>query len=182
VARTLKLGAQGVAVAAVLALLALLVWRVTHSPGGGVAEKIDKGKVVRAPDFDLPRLNGEGNVRLASYRGKIVVLNFWAPWCGPCKQEAPHLQAASERYAKRGVVVIGIDVNDFKDDARSFVRKQGITYVLARDRNGAILAPYGAAALPETFIVGRDGNVGERIAGRVTGEQLERSIQRALRS
>jgi cytochrome c biogenesis protein CcmG/thiol:disulfide interchange protein DsbE len=182
-ARTVKLGAQTVAVAAVLGLLALLVWRVTHSPGGGASEELSKGKIVVAPAFDLPRLNGDGRVRLASYRGKIVVVNFWAPWCRPCKAEAPHFEAASKRYAKDGVVVIGVDVNDFKGDARHFVRKHGLTYTFARDRTGAILAPYGVALLPETFIVGRDGKlVSDRVQGQMTREELDSSIRRALRS
>lgn len=182
-ARTLKLGAQALAVAAVLGLLVLLVWRVTHSPGGGAAAAVAKGKIVVAPDFDLPRLNGEGNVRLASFRGKVVVINFWAPWCLPCKAEAPHFQAASKRYAKDGVVVIGVDVNDFKGDARRFVRKHGLTYTFARDRTGAILGPYGVSLLPETFIVGRDGKlVGKRVQGQMSREDLDSSIRRALRS
>jgi cytochrome c biogenesis protein CcmG/thiol:disulfide interchange protein DsbE len=182
-ARTLKLGAQTVAVAAVLGLLALLVWRVTHSPGGGAAAAVAKGKIVVAPDFELPKLNGEGKVRLSSYRGKVVVLNFWAPWCRPCKAEAPHFEAASKRYAKNGVVVIGVDVNDFKGDARRFVRKHALTYTFARDRTGAILGPYGVSLLPETFVVGRDGKVaGKRVQGELTREELDSSIRRALRS
>jgi cytochrome c biogenesis protein CcmG/thiol:disulfide interchange protein DsbE len=183
VACTLKLGAQTVAIAAVLGLLALLVWRVTHSPGGGAAEALSKGKIVVAPDFDLPRLNGDGRVRLSAFRGKVVVVNFWAPWCRPCKAEAPHFQAASKRYAKDGVVVIGVDVNDFKGDARRFARKHRLTYTLARDRTGAILGPYGVALLPETFVVGRDGKLaGERVQGQMTREELDSSIRRALRS
>ncbi len=138
---------------------------------------------MRAPDFNLPKLTGEGKVRLASYRGKVVVLNFWAPWCIPCKQEAPHFEAAWRRYSKQGVVVIGVDVNDFKGDAQHFVRKHGLTYVLARDKRGLILGPYGVAQLPETFIVGRNGKlVGDRVKGQVNGEDLDRSIRRALRS
>jgi cytochrome c biogenesis protein CcmG, thiol:disulfide interchange protein DsbE len=182
-ARPLKLGAQAVAVAGVLALLALLVWRVANAPGGGAAEALQKGKLVRAPNWTLPRLDGTGNVELASLRGKIVVINFWAPWCIPCKAEAPLFEAASKRYAKRGVVVVGVDVNDFAGDARRFVRRHGLTYTLVRDRSGRMLGPYGVALLPETFIVGRDGNlVGERVQGQLTGAELESSIRRALRS
>ena len=181
--RSLKLGAQAVAVAGVLALLALLVWRVANAPGGGAAESLRKGKLVRAPDWTLPRLEGSGKVSLASLRGKVVVINFWAPWCIPCKAEAPHFEAASKRYASRGVVVVGVDVNDFAGDARKFAHKHGLTYALVRDRSGRLLQPYGVSLLPETFIVGRNGKlVGDRVQGQLTAAALDSSIRRALRS
>jgi len=183
VTRSLKLGAQAVAVAGVLALLALLVWRVANAPGGGAAESLRKGKLVRAPDWTLPRLEGSGKVSLASLRGKVVVINFWAPWCIPCKAEAPHFEAASKRYASRGVVVVGVDVNDFAGDARKFAHKHGLTYALVRDRSGRLLQPYGVSLLPETFIVGRNGKlVGDRVQGQLTAAALDSSIRRALRS
>jgi cytochrome c biogenesis protein CcmG, thiol:disulfide interchange protein DsbE len=177
----LKLGAQALAVALVLGLLALLIWKVWADNGGGVASKIDKGKIVSAPDFTLSRLDAPGRLRLASLRGRAVVLNFWASWCYPCKKEAGTLQAASTRWGKR-VVVLGVDVNDFKGDARDFMRKHGITYPVVHD-NGNVTSPkYGFSLLPETFFVDRRGRVVGHVPGEVDSDDLRRGIQGALRS
>src|ERR671936_2865637 len=106
----LKLGAQALAIGLVLALLALLIWKLVNHNGGGVASKVDKGKIVPAPDFTLNRLDRPGRLQLASLRGKAVVLNFWASWCFPCKQEAPALERAWREHDGR-IVVLGVDLN-----------------------------------------------------------------------
>src|ERR671939_2048407 len=107
--RPLKLGAQALAVAAVAGLFALLVGRVVHQNRNTVAVQVAHGKAGPAPAFDLPRLDGRGRVSLASLRGKAVIVNFWASWCVPCKDESPRLEAAWQRYRDRGVVVLGVD-------------------------------------------------------------------------
>src|SRR5918912_4572022 len=104
-AARLKLGAQALALAAVAALLALLVWKLA-TQGGGV--KVGK----RAPNFTFARLDAPGKLSLASLRGKAVVLNFWASWCIPCKQEVPMLQETWEENRNRGVVVLGVNSQD----------------------------------------------------------------------
>ena len=167
-----KLGAQAIAVAAVAGLLALLVWKLAHQtePARGAA-----------PNFTLPRIDGGGAVELASFRGRAVVLNFWASWCIPCKEEAPRLEAAARKWAGRGVVVVGIDSQDFKGDARRFARRYGLTYPLVHDGPGKTRARYGVTGFPETFFIDRRGNiVGEHIQGPVSDEQLEENILRAL--
>src|SRR5690349_13453281 len=95
----LKLGSQVLAVGLVALLLALLVWKLVH----GTGKKASVGKP--APNFTLSRIDRPGTLQLASLRGKVVVLNFWASWCYPCKQEAPTLAAAAKRYAGRVVVL-----------------------------------------------------------------------------
>ncbi len=168
----LKLGAQGLALAAVAALLALLIWKITHQPS------VPKGS---APDFNLPRLDGAGELRLASFRGKTVVLNFWASWCIPCKDEAPRLQAAARCWSGKGVVVIGVDSQDFKGDARRFARRYGITYPIVHDGPGRTRDSYGVTGFPETFFVDRDGRiVGDHIQGPVSERQLAANILRAI--
>jgi cytochrome c biogenesis protein CcmG/thiol:disulfide interchange protein DsbE len=132
-ARRAKLIGQLLALAAVAGLLAILGWRLANSGNGGVASAVAHGKSPRAPNFTLPRLDGKGTLSLASLRGKVVVLNFWASWCGPCKQEAPHFEDASRRYAKNGVVVVGVDVTDFRGDAEDFAHRYGVTYPLLHD-------------------------------------------------
>src|SRR5205823_12080815 len=128
----LKLGAQALAIALVAGLLALLIWKVTHGNGGGVARKVDKGHVVAAPNFVLSRLDRPGRLQLASLRGKAVVLNFWASWCYPCNKEAPALQRAWRQHDGR-VVVLGVDVNDFSGEARKFMRQHHVTYPAGHD-------------------------------------------------
>ena len=129
-APSLKVGARVLALVAVAGLFALLVWKVVHQERGTVARKIDAGKTGPAPAFDLPRLDREGNLSLASLRGKGVVVNFWASWCKPCKREAPALQRTWESHRGRGLVVLGVDVDDVSSDARRFARKLGLTYPL----------------------------------------------------
>src|SRR3954449_6612025 len=124
----LKLGAQALAVGLVALLLALLVWKLVQ--GSGKQAEIGKP----APNFTLSRVDAPGKLQLASLRGKVVVLNFWASWCYPCKQEAPALAAASKRWGGR-VVVLGVDVNDFVGDARKFAGRYGLSYPLVHDNH-----------------------------------------------
>jgi cytochrome c biogenesis protein CcmG/thiol:disulfide interchange protein DsbE len=151
--RSLKLGAQAIAVAGVTALLVVLVWRLAHphsSPRIGGP----------APVFSLRRLNGTGTLRLESLRGKAVVINFWASWCGPCKSEAPVLEQLWRHYRNKGVVFIGIDSNDAASDARRFLAAHRITYPVVSDRNGIVAAnSYGVGDLPVTYFVDRRGRL-----------------------
>ncbi|HUK93893.1 MAG TPA: TlpA disulfide reductase family protein [Gaiellaceae bacterium] len=177
----LKIGAQGLAVALVLGLLALLVWKVTHQNTNTVASKIDGGHVTNAPNFTLGRLDRRGDLQLASLRGKAVVLNFWASWCYPCKREAPALERAWKQHDGR-VVVLGVDVNDFSGDARKFMRKHGLTYPVVHDNMNVTSPKYGLTGLPETFFVNSRGRVVAHVAGGVTVSNLRSGIQEALRS
>ena len=180
--RRLKLGLQTLSVAVVAGLLALLVWRVVHQDKG-VASQLAKGKRPVAPAFHLSRLDRSGKLSLAGLRGKVVVLNFWASWCNPCKTEAPRLEAAWQHYRSRGVVVVGVDAQDFSGDARTFMRRHGVTYPNVHDGPGDVLPKYGITGFPETFFVGRDGRlVGERVAGEISRQALTAGIERALKT
>ena len=177
-----KLGAQALAVSLVLALLALLIWKVAFdNNGGGVASKIDKGHITAAPNFVLGRLDREGRLELASLRGKAVVLNFWASWCFPCNREAPALEKAWQGHDGK-VVVLGIDVNDFAGDARHFMRQHNVTYPIVHDNNNVTEPKYGVGALPETFFVDPRGRVVAHVAGQVSESDLRAGIERALKA
>ena len=178
--RSLKLGAQAVVVAGVLALLALLIWRVTHPQQSNLPQLVRDGKHPAAPAFTLPRLDREGHVELAGLRGKAVVLNFWASWCLPCRKEAPRLQEAWSTYGPDRLVVLGIDSQDFKGDARKFVRKYGLTYPVVHDASGSTYGPYGLTGFPETFFVNREGKVVGYVSGELTEQDLAENIRRAL--
>jgi cytochrome c biogenesis protein CcmG, thiol:disulfide interchange protein DsbE len=177
-----KLLSQAAAVSVVALLLALLGWQVAAEANvRSLADRLEAGESPEAPGFEVPLLYGEGSISLASLRGKAVVMNFWASWCEPCKEEAPRLEAAWKRYRDRGVVVLGIDAQDFRRDARGFVARYGITYPIVHDGPGATLGRYGVTGFPETWFVGRNGRlVGERIQGPVSEEELVQGIERAL--
>lgn len=177
----LRLAGQAFAVALVAALLGLLVWKMVKSSDGGAAAQLASGRSPVAPAFTLPRLDTEGELSLASLRGKAVLLNFWASWCLPCKEEAPRLQKGWERWQGKGVVFVGVDAQDLRSDARRFLRRYGITYPSVYDGNGSTLGRYGVTGFPETFFVGRDGRlVGERVQGVISEDQLNGGIEAAL--
>ena len=160
----LKLAAQVLAVAFVAGLLALLAWKLVRDDGGQATGM--------APAFTLPRLDEEGSLSLASLRGKAVILNFWASWCEPCKEEAPLLESAWRRHRAEGVVVVGVDAHDFKRDARRFVERYGITYPIVHDGRGSTLGRFGISGFPETLFVNREG----KLVGWVVGEVDERAL------
>jgi cytochrome c biogenesis protein CcmG, thiol:disulfide interchange protein DsbE len=175
VAARLKLGAQALAVALVAGLLALLIWKVAQ--GSQNEAKIGK----TAPDFTLGRLDRPGSLQLSSLRGKVVVLNFWASWCQPCKLEAPDLAASAKRWSGR-VVVLGVDVNDPSGDARGFMRKYGITYPIVHDNKNVTSPKYGLTGLPETFFLDRRGRIVSHVISGIKAADLERGVEEALRA
>ena len=165
--------------AGVVALGVLLGWHLTHQQDS-VGPAVAKGKVVRAPKLDLPRLDGSGRLTLASLRGKAVVVNFWASDCVPCKQEMPRLERYARRYAGRGVVFVGVDILDFKAAARRFVERYHATYPMVFDGVATLSAPWGVYNTPETFFVDRSGRIVDHVLGPVSAGDLDGGIARAL--
>lgn len=133
-----------------------------------------------APDFQLPRLDGRGTIRLSELRGRPVVVNFWASWCNPCRQEFPLLRAARAKHRRAGLEVIGISYRDIPSDARAFARSENATWPLARDPGGAVAAGYGVRAIPQTFFVGRDGIVAARVFGLTSARDLDDTLAEIL--
>jgi cytochrome c biogenesis protein CcmG, thiol:disulfide interchange protein DsbE len=173
-ARSARLTAQAFAVALVVGLLALLVWRVVTDSDKGVSQALDDGEHPTAPAFDLKRLDGRGRIDLAALRGKKpIVLDFWASWCAPCIQESKRLEEARKTYGDR-VAFIGVDTKDFSGEARAWLRKHGITYPSVHDGSGNVLSEWGGLPLPKIFFVDRNG--------KVVGElEVEEDLPRYLR-
>jgi cytochrome c biogenesis protein CcmG, thiol:disulfide interchange protein DsbE len=171
--RALKLSAQGLALAGVAGLLALLVWKIAHQ-----AKPVKVG--ASAPAFDAQRLDGSGRLTLASFDGRVRVVNFWATWCIPCKAEMPTLERFWRRYRGRGVLFVGVDYNDVSSDALRFARKRGLTYPMVRDPSGAIATRYDVAAVPETFVIDRRGHLVEHFVGSIESGDTKTAFARTL--
>ena len=169
----LKLTAQLLALACVAGLLALLVWKLAHQQHAPQVGAV-------APGFTLRRLDGPGKVSLASYRGKAVVLNFWASWCIPCKTEAAVLERDWNRYRSRGVAFVGVDYHDLTSDARRFVGVHALTFTMLEDGSGDVTGRYGISQVPETYVVSRQGRIVAHLAGPVTDPGFAAEFRIAL--
>lgn len=155
---------------AFVGLLAFGLARATGPPGPGDP----------APAFTATRLEGEGALSLSELRGKPVVLNFWASWCGPCEDEAPMLRAAADRYAGR-VAFLGVDIRDSISDARAFVERHDLGYPNVRDESLEVYRAYGLTGQPETFVIDADGRIVHHVAGAIPStERLFELIDDAL--
>jgi cytochrome c biogenesis protein CcmG/thiol:disulfide interchange protein DsbE len=135
----------------------------------------------RAPDFDLSSLDGTGTLRLSSLRGRVVVLNFWASWCGPCRKEHPDLQATWDRYRSQGVVVVGISYQDTAADGLAFFRELGGDWPLLEDERSRTALAYGVTGVPETFVIDPSGRVAAKFFGPVSYPGLTDEIVTLLR-
>src|SRR5918997_3931866 len=127
-----------IAVLAVLAgLLGLLAYGLVQTdPDRSVDRALAAGEREPAPELVLPKLGGGGDGSLADYRGKVVVLNFWASWCKPCKEESPLLERWHRRLKERGGMVLGVDTHDVTSDAEAFIADYGLTYPMLKDADG----------------------------------------------
>ena len=186
VARRARLVAQGVAVGLVALLFILLAWALVNEEGGDLVAAANRGDRPQAPEFSLERLDGDRELALSSLAGKAVVLNFWASWCTPCKEEAPFLEEVWRENRKQGLVVVGLDAKDFRRDARRFAKRFGLTFPLVFDGPGDTLEEWGVTGFPETFVLDRRGRVVQVFVGDVTSDddkrELRDAIDRALES
>lgn len=160
-------------VGGIVALTVVLMLAFRHDP-----LDIRTGTINRpAPAFVLDRLEGGGRVALADHAGKVVVLNFFASWCIPCKEENPALVRAWERYRTSDVVVIGILYQDSLDSGRRYMRDNGVTWPTAADDAGRIAFAYGVRGIPETYFIGTDGIIAGRHVGPIDEVTLFNAIE-----
>ncbi len=119
-----------------------------------------------APDFSITSFEGQ-TLKLAELKGKVVVINFWASWCPPCRDEAPFLERTWRQYKDRGVVFIGVDYVDTETAAKAYLKEFGITYFNGTDLQSAISQKYRIKGVPETYFVGKDGNLAGNSLGPI---------------
>ena len=130
-----------------------------------------------APPFTLTTFAGQP-LALETQRGKVVVLNFWASWCYPaCYEEAPVLEEAWKTWRDRGVVVIGIDIQDADDKARKFIADFGLSFPNAPDTRGTVAIDYGVYGVPETFFIDRAGRIRAKQVGAVTAAAFRATVE-----
>jgi peroxiredoxin len=138
---------------------------VTLNAGASASEYAD------TPDFFLTTFEGE-NFRLSEQRGKVVVVNFWASWCGPCRREMPDFMNVWEQYKDRGVVFVGVDTQDSPESGYIFASRLGIKYPLGYDRDDAIARAYYIRAFPTTILITPQGKTKIRIPGEMSAKEL----------
>lgn len=185
---------QASAVAVVVLLLALLVQStLANQAGPNLVSDIKAGTRPLAPSFELPviwpraetwppkarRALADGRVSLRELRGYPVVMNFWASWCGPCKDEASRLNNAARTHAGR-VVFLGIDVQDLESDALRFLERYDTNYVSVRDGRNSTYGSYGLTGLPETYFLDLRGRVVSRWIGEISEAELEAGVAAAI--
>jgi cytochrome c biogenesis protein CcmG, thiol:disulfide interchange protein DsbE len=133
-----------------------------------------------AATFKLTAFDGTP-LTLEALRGKVVVVNFWASWCNPaCYDEAPVLERAWRTYRDRGVVVVGVDMQDTAEAAQEFIRRFQLTFPNAPDHGGKVAVEYGVYGVPETFFVDRAGTIRAKHVGAVTEDVIRGTLERLL--
>lgn len=160
-----------IVVLAVLAVVGLLVFGLASKGSSRLVE----GDA--APTAALPLLDGDGSESLADYRGKWVLVNFWASWCPPCRAETPALEEFQQRHGGPRFTVLGIDTQDLSDDAQAFVERFGLSYPQLRDGNGDTADEYGTTGVPETFLIDPAGKIRLAVPGTVDEDYLREEVE-----
>ncbi len=162
---------------AALPLIGLLAYGFTTDPRAIPSPLIKKP----AAPFTLKLFDG-GPMHLEDLRGKVVLLNFWASWCFPaCYEEAPVLERAWRAYKDRGVVVVGVDIQDTEPQARQFIGQFGLTFPNGPDPGGKVAIDYGVYGVPETFVIDQQGIIAYKQVGAVTERMLAEQVEPLLK-
>lgn len=190
----LRWAGRALAIAVAVAFIALLAYGLASKGADtSIDDALKRGKPAAAPGFDLPVLQegslppalapsfrravaGDGRVSLRELRGLPVVLNFWASWCVPCRDEASELERMWRRARARGVLFVGLNMQDLTDDARAFLRDLHVTYPAIRDRGNGVSRDYGVTGVPETFYISRTG----KVVGHTIGVADERALRAGI--
>jgi len=134
-----------------------------------------------APNFTLKSIDGK-NVKLSELRGEVVMVNFWASWCGPCRQEMPILDAMYEEYQDLGFTILGVNVEEDPNAAKKLLKSIPVTFPILLDGENSVSKDYDVVAMPSTFMVDRDGNLRYKHLGYLPGyeNEYERQVRELL--
>jgi cytochrome c biogenesis protein CcmG/thiol:disulfide interchange protein DsbE len=184
---------QGLSLIVVAALFAVLVWKlISQDEGRRLVASVKAGRAPAAPAFELPVIWGEtatwpssmrptiadGRLALAELSGYPVVLNFWASWCIPCKEEAPLLEASARSHRGK-VLFLGMNIQDLRSDARRFLREIDASYPSVRDKGSSTYGKFGLTGVPETYYLDARHRIVAHTIGQVSRTELEAGIARA---
>ncbi|HZU86053.1 MAG TPA: TlpA disulfide reductase family protein [Anaerolineaceae bacterium] len=166
-----------------LCLLAGLAWMLLIPSSAPLQPATAPSSGFLPPPFSLPDANGK-QISLDPFKDQIIVLNFWASWCEPCKQEMPALEKAYQTYATQGVVILGINatLNDQATSALRFSAAQGLSFPILLDENGTANQDYRIALLPTTFFIGRDGIIRKVVSGGMSEAFIFATIEELLQA
>ena len=165
-----------------LALVALLGYGVASKQADtSIDTQLAAGKRPAGPAISLAKLDGAGKVELSSYKGQVVVLNFWASWCGPCRTEAPLLERWQKKMKLQQATVVGVDVLDVSDDAKRFVGEFGLSYPQLRDGDGSNLKRFDVVGYPETVVLDRQGRIAATSRGAVDDKFFTEKVMPLLK-
>ena len=174
-------GRNPLALVVVAIVAAAMLYFALHTTRRSATDRpVTGGYGMTAPDFTLETLDGK-NLSLSQLRGKAVLVNFWATWCDPCKIETPWLVQLQNEYGSQGLQVVGVAMDDSgKDEIAKFAQEMGVNYPVLLGKEAVGDAYGGVPALPESFFVGRDGKIVDRIIGLKGRSEIEDSVKKAL--
>jgi cytochrome c biogenesis protein CcmG/thiol:disulfide interchange protein DsbE len=170
---------------AVAGLIALFAWGLARPGGtsGGFAVITQLGEVQVQPQpaqpFQLTLFGGE-TLTLEDLRGQVVMLDFWASWCAPCRQEAPTLARVYREYRDRGVEFVGVAIWDTEEDVQVYIRQYGVTYPNGLDPEGRMAMDYGVTGIPEKYFISRDGALVKKFIGPADEATLKQVLDELL--
>ncbi|MDO8687303.1 MAG: redoxin domain-containing protein [Dehalococcoidales bacterium] len=134
----------------------------------------------RAPDFQLRTLTGQ-TVSLSSLRGKPVLINFWATWCGPCKAEMPYLQQINDTWSAKGLVLLAVDIGEKPATIEKFMTELNLSMTVPMDSDGKVARAYLVGAIPTTFLIDKDGVIRQKVVGAFTSvEAIEKELSKIM--